>query len=52
MFSHLFISVTDFDTAFDFYRALMNELRLELQISVDSAIPREIKATAGSWSDN
>lgn len=31
MFSHLFISVTDFDAAFDFYRALMTELGLELR---------------------
>lgn len=28
MFSHLFISVTDFDAAFDFYHALMAELGL------------------------
>lgn len=31
MFSHLFISVTDFDAAFDFYHALMAELGLELR---------------------
>jgi catechol 2,3-dioxygenase-like lactoylglutathione lyase family enzyme len=31
MFSHLFISVTDFDAALNFYNALMTELGLELR---------------------
>ena len=31
MFSHLFISVTDFDAALNFYHALMAELGLELR---------------------
>ena len=31
MFSHLFISVTDFDAALDFYNVLMAELGLELR---------------------
>lgn len=31
MFSHLFISVTDFDAALNFYNALMAELGLELR---------------------
>ena len=42
MFSHVFVSVSDFDRAFDFYSAVMNSLGI-------SDEPRVVATPSGRW---